>query len=322
MLGIVWAYGRVEVVRDLAGLNGQVDRLYEDYLAIYPSLQSRLKKRTGTSGSVMPFPPPQPPGRGPPGPPSSGPGHRPTRNTPDGYYPTGGAGSSSGTGRTYYPPAAIGIHFCIRTFRRNQVVLFPSLERRAPIGPPLQPLLVQPPLDLTATAFTKSFSIVDFDAIALALSNPGAARLSHTGSTASVYFEKSVDDGLRSCLAPRIYLAGEYTFIIREIDVYAALARLAIIIPALYAVLYKQSQSSVGLLSNATDSDPPTRNPKNHKGRADVFVKVPRGVLTEVDSAVNIHSGILSTHGVHRPRGALCFFFPSTNVRRMLCTPD
>ncbi|KAJ7913057.1 hypothetical protein B0H13DRAFT_2659779 [Mycena leptocephala] len=282
MLGIVWGYSKVEVVRDLAGLNGQVDRLYEDYLAIYPSLQSRLKKRTGTSGSVMPFPPPQPPGRGPPGPPSSGPGHRPTRNAPGGYYPTGGAGSSSGTGRAYYPPAANTLlHSYLPTEpgRSLPVIRTPRTDWAAP-----NPYLSSPPLDLTVTAFTNSFSIVD---LALALSNPGAARLSHTSSTA-------------------IYLAGEYTFIIREIDVYAELARLAIIIPALYAVLYKQSQSSVGLLVNATDSDPPTRNPKSHKGWANVFVKVPQRVLTEVDSAVNIHSGISSTRGVHRPRGGLC----------------
>ncbi|KAJ7907511.1 hypothetical protein B0H13DRAFT_2501944 [Mycena leptocephala] len=44
-------------------------------------------------------------------------------------------------------------------------------------------------VDLTATTFTKSFSIVYLDAIALAWSNSAAARLSHTGSTASVYWE-------------------------------------------------------------------------------------------------------------------------------------
>ncbi|KAJ7213099.1 hypothetical protein GGX14DRAFT_620187 [Mycena pura] len=297
MLGMIWAQRRVRVTRDLAGQHaGQVDRMYDDYLGIYPSLQHRLKKRRGTPGMPNLPPPPPPPGPpGPPGPPAGGMGYgRPRRNAPGGSFPSGstGAGGFAGMGRTYYQPtnSQYGSGYSLQQMERmllryafsagRLVPLGGTSESRAYLAVCRQPSSIlaalSAPLNFKITALAESFSIVALFVSVPALSNARASRtpiIDGTGSVATVYRGKLATQGL----------VDEYTFVIQEADMCAALANLTTIISVLVTVIQAQSQSSAGLLLNVTVLNPLSMNRTSGDVWGDRFKHLPHGAVNQVD---------------------------------------
>ncbi|KAJ7266387.1 hypothetical protein B0H12DRAFT_1230172 [Mycena haematopus] len=293
MLGMIYACTCVSGRRNLAGINGQVDRMFADYIPIFRTLQKdrRLRPEPGSPGMPRPpGPPPPPPGA----PPSGSSGRQRSggaRGPQRGPYPSGSGTGSGVTGQGYPSSGRYGSGYSLQQMRQVlHYVLSWGPGRSPPHIAKLHRRLAarRNPTPIFDLEGTKSVSLVDLNVA----TNSKSAFLTRQPFSKH---ESSV---------VRVYHGKGFTILVRlgDLGANADPAHLAIIIPPLYTVSNSNSQSSAGLLEG--DGNPLSRNTTSQtgSGSGNLLIK------WELSSAINeMHTTGSPKDVVRLLRDARCF---------------
>ncbi|KAJ7868372.1 hypothetical protein B0H14DRAFT_2729980 [Mycena olivaceomarginata] len=146
--------------------------------------------------------------------------------------------------------------------------------------------------------------------------------LFHSGHFATVHCGQfSLDNQPSSRIILKSYPTQYFPRLLQELDVYAALAHLAIIVPRLYAVLAPLDLAWAGLVLE--DAGTELGNSSQSWDEVDLTHEDRRrlyGALTELHSVGVIHGDLTPRNVVRRSRGALCLVDFGQSTLRHICS--